>query len=72
MSVQIDSWDDATTVFAFGPGSFMVVAGVIVGLSLLVWFFVTMIRHENHAYAQMLAHEPVEAGPAVEGEPPAY
>ncbi len=68
----IDSWDGATYVFTGGPGSFATILVVLLGLALLVGFVVIMIRHENHAYAQMIAHRPVEAGPAVEGEPPAY
>lgn len=70
MITQIDSWDDATAVFPFGPDSFITVLGVIVAVGLVVWFFVKMIVHENRAYAAIIAHEPVERGPVVEGEPP--
>jgi hypothetical protein len=68
----IDSWDDATWVYVWGPESFLTVLSVIVAAALFVFFLVKMIRHENHAYAQMIAHEPVEPGPAAEGEPPVY
>ena len=69
----IDVYDETTTfVFTGGPDSVLSVLFVLVGVALLVSFFVTMIRHENHAYAQMGDHQPVEAGPAVEGEPPVY
>lgn len=70
MITQIDSWDDATAVFPFGPDSLITVLGVIVAVGLVVWFFVKMIVHENKAYASMINHEPVEPGPVVEGEPP--
>lgn len=68
----IDSWDDVTYVFTGGPDSFLTVMFVLVGVALLVGFFVTVARHENHAYAQIIEHEPVEPGPAVEGEPKVY
>jgi hypothetical protein len=48
------------------------VLSVIVAVALFVFLIVKMIRHENHAYAQMIAHEPVERGPAAEGEPTVY
>ncbi len=68
----IDSWDGATAVFTGGPNSLLTVLFVLASMAVLVAFLVTMIQHENHAYAQMIHHEPVEAGPAVEGEPPVY
>lgn len=68
----IDSWDDATYVFTGGPDGFWAVLFVLVGVGLFVGFLVKMIQHENHAYAQMIEHVPVEPGPAVEGEPPVY
>lgn len=72
MITQIDSWDDATWVFPFGPESLLTILAVIIAVGLVVWFFVKMIVHENHAYAAIIADEPVEPGPAVEGEPTAY
>ncbi|CAN5606818.1 hypothetical protein BH11ACT8_BH11ACT8_06880 [soil metagenome] len=68
----IDSWDDATYVFTGGPGGFWTVLFVLVAVALFVGFLVKMIQHENHAYAQMIDHQPIEAGPAVEGEPTVY
>lgn len=65
----IDSWDDATYVFTGGPDSFTTVVLVLLGLAIVIGFFVTMVLHEKHAYQQMLEGEPVEKGPAVEGEP---
>ncbi len=66
-------YDESTTwVFTFGPETFLTVAFVILGLAFLVFFLVRMVRHENHAYAAMIAHTEVESGPAVEGEPPVY
>lgn len=72
MSTHIDSWDDATWVFTFGPDSFMTVLGVMVAVGLVVWFFVKMIVHENQAYDAIIADEPIEPGPVVEGEPTTY
>jgi hypothetical protein len=69
---HIDSWEDASWVYVWGPETFMTVLSVIVAAGLFVFFLVKMIRHENHAYAQMIAHEPVEPGPAAEGEPTVY
>ncbi|CAN5424838.1 hypothetical protein BH09ACT12_BH09ACT12_11680 [soil metagenome] len=69
----IDVYDDSTTyVFTGGPDSFWTVLFVLVAVGLFVAFMVSMVRHENHAYAQMIGHQPVEPGPAVEGEPPVY
>ncbi|WP_066906665.1 hypothetical protein [Millisia brevis] len=69
---HIDTYDGATWVYTFGPGSFMTVLFVILAIASVIGFLAMMTRHENHAYAAMLAHEPVEPGPAVEGEPQAY
>lgn len=69
--MHIDSYDGATWVFAFGPGV-VTVSFVVLAVALFVAFLLVIIRHENHAYAQILAHEPVEPGPAVESEPPVY
>lgn len=70
--MHIDTYDDATWVFTFGPGSFLTVTFVLLAVAMFVGFLVVMIRHENHAYAEIVAHQPVEPGPAVEGEPPVY
>jgi hypothetical protein len=67
--VHIDTYDDATWVYTFGPGSFVTVAFVLLAVAMFVAFMVVMIRH---AYAEIIAHEPVEPGPAVEGEPTVY
>jgi hypothetical protein len=68
----IDSYDGATVVFTFGGFSIGVWLVFILAVLLFVGFFVTMIRHENRAYQAIIDHEPVEAGPAAEGEPPVY
>jgi hypothetical protein len=69
----IDVYDENTTfVFTGGPDSFWTVLFVLVAAGLFAAFLVKMIQHENHAYAQMINHEPVETGPAVEGEPPVF
>ncbi|WP_300385728.1 hypothetical protein [uncultured Nocardioides sp.] len=68
----IDSWDEATYVFTGGPDSFLTVLSVVVAVVMFVGFIAVMVRHEKHAYAQMIHHEPVEKGPAVEGEPQVY
>ena len=68
----IDSWDEATYVFTGGPDSFLTVLSVVVAVVMFVGFIAVMVRHEKHAYAQMTPHEPVEKGPAVEGEPQVY
>lgn len=72
MNTAIDSWDGATAVFTFGPDSLGAVLSVIIAVGLLVWFFAKMITHENRVYAQIIAKEPVEPGPAAEGEPTPY
>jgi hypothetical protein len=69
---HIDTWDDATWVFVFGPETFMTVLSVLVAVGLVVWFFAKMIVHENHAYAQIIRNEPVEPGPVAEGEPSTF
>lgn len=68
----IDSWEGATSVFTGADSTALQVAFVVIALALLVGFMARMIRHENHAYRQMIDHEPVESGPAVEGEPTVY
>lgn len=70
--MHIDTYDDATWVYTFGPESFATVTIILLAVALFVAFMVVMIRHENHAYAEIIAHEPVEPGPAVEGEPTVY
>jgi hypothetical protein len=70
--VHIDTYDDATWVYTFGPDSFLTVAFVLLAVAMFVAFMVVMIRHENHAYAEIIAHQSVEPGPAVEGEPTVY
>ncbi len=72
MNDAFGDWDGATWVFTFGPESVGAVLAVLVAVGLVVWFFAKMIIHENHAYAQIIAHEPVEPGPAAEGEPSVY
>lgn len=67
----IDSWDGVDVVFT-GAGTAWTGIFVAVGLIMFVAFLVRMVLHENHAYAQMINHEPVEKGPAAEGEPPVY
>ncbi|TIC87766.1 hypothetical protein E8D34_08840 [Nocardioides sp. GY 10113] len=67
----IDNWDDVTAVFT-GAGTAWPGIFVAVAVLMFVGFLVRMIQHENHAYAQMINHEPVEAGPAAEGEPTVY
>lgn len=69
---HIDTYDGATWVYTFGPASFLTILFVILAIAACVGFIAMMIRHENHAYAAMVAHTPVEPGPAVEGEPQAY
>ncbi|MCL8024624.1 hypothetical protein [Nocardioides bruguierae] len=67
----IDSWGGTAAVFT-GAGTAWPVIFTIVAVALFVGFLVVMINHEKHAYISMLKHEPVEKGPAVEGEPRAY
>ncbi|CAN5248267.1 MAG: hypothetical protein ACSLEW_03885 [Nocardioides sp.] len=66
----IDNWDEFGPVFTNGPETFWTVFFVILAVAMFIGFFVRMILHEKHAYAQMAKHQPVEKGPAVEGEPP--
>lgn len=68
----IESWDGATAVFTGAGSTALQVLFVVLAVAVLVGFLVRMVLHENHAYAQMIAHQPVEAGPAVEGEPTVY
>lgn len=68
----IDNWDTPGAVFTGADTTAIPVIFVIIALAMLIGFFVRMITHENHAYAQMINHEPVEAGPAAEGEPTVY
>jgi hypothetical protein len=69
----IDSWDGAAgAVFTGSDTTFWPVLFTVLAALVFVGFLVKVVRHENHAYAQMIAHEPVEAGPATEGEPPVY
>lgn len=68
----IDSWDGATAVFTGADSTALQVLFVLLAVAVFIGFLAKMVIHENHAYAQMIAHEPVEAGPAVEGEPPVY
>lgn len=68
----IDSWDGATTVFTGADSTALQVLFVVLGVAVFIGFLAKMIVHEKHAYTQMLAHRPVESGPAVEGEPPVY
>ncbi|MFC5729727.1 MULTISPECIES: hypothetical protein [Nocardioides] len=68
----IDSWDGATAVFTGAGSTALQVLFVLIAFAMLVGFLAKMVLHERHAYAQMIAHEPVEAGPAVEGEPSVY
>ncbi|MEQ6899648.1 hypothetical protein [Nocardioides sp. YIM 152588] len=70
----IDSWDEVDGLFAVftGAGTAWPVIFTIVAVLLFIGFLVRMIQHENHAYAQMINHEPVESGPAAEGEPPVF
>ncbi len=68
----IDSWDGATAVFTGAGSTALQVLFVLIAFAMLVGFLAKMVLHERQAYAQMIAHEPVEAGPAVEGEPSVY
>lgn len=70
MISPIDTYDDASVVFTFGAYSVGVWVSFILAVLLFVGFIARMIQHENHAYAAIIAHEPVEAGPPVEAEPP--
>lgn len=72
MFSPIDSYDDADVVFTFGGFSVGVWLVFLLAVALFVGFFVRMIQHENNAYRAIAEHQPVEPGPAAEGEPLAY
>lgn len=72
MFSPIDSYDDASVVFTFGGYSVGVWLFLILSVLLFVGFFVRMIQHENKAYQAIIEHQPVEPGPAAEGEPTPY
>lgn len=72
MFSPIDSYDDAGVVFTFGGFSLGVWLVFILALIAFIGFFVRMVQHENRAYQAIIDHEPIEKGPAVEGEPPVY
>ena len=72
MFSPIDSYDDATVVFTFGGFSVGVWLSFILAVLLFVGFFARMIQHENQAYRAIAEHEPIEPGPAAEGEPTPY
>jgi hypothetical protein len=67
-----DSYEDAGVVFTFGGNSVGVWLCFVLAVVLFVGFFVRMIQHENKAYKAIIEHQPVEPGPAAEGEPTAY
>jgi hypothetical protein len=68
----IDSYEDAGVVFTFGGNSVGVWLVFILAVLLFIGFFARMIQHENHAYRAIIEHQPIEKGPAAEGEPPVY
>jgi hypothetical protein len=68
----IDDWSEFGVVFTNGAGSFWTVFFVVVAAVAFVGFIVRVVLHENHAYRSMMNHEPIEPGPAAEGEPPVY
>ena len=72
MFSPINTYDDAGVVFTFGGFSVGVWLAYIVAVLLFIGFFVRMIQHENNAYRAIAEHEPIEPGPAAEGEPTAY
>lgn len=72
MFSPIDSYDEPGVVFTFGGYSAGVWIFTILAIVLFIAFFVRMVQHENHAYRQIIEHQPVERGPAAEGEPTAY
>jgi hypothetical protein len=67
-----DSYDDAEVVFTFGGYSVGVWIVFVLAVLLFFAFFARMIQHENKAYRAIINHEPIEKGPAAEGEPPVY
>ncbi|WP_332667253.1 hypothetical protein [Aeromicrobium sp.] len=68
----ISDWDTPGAVFTGADSTAVLVLFVVLGILIVIGFLVKMVQHENHAYAQMINHEPVERGPAAEGEPPVY
>jgi hypothetical protein len=72
MFSPIDSYDELGPVFTFGGNSVGVWISVILAVVLFIGFFARMIQHENHAYKAIIENQPIEAGPAAEGEPPVY
>ncbi|WP_332641972.1 hypothetical protein [Aeromicrobium sp.] len=68
----ISDWDTPGAVFTGADSTALLVVFVVLGMLALIGFMARMLQHENHAYAQMINHEPVERGPAAEGEPPVY
>lgn len=65
----IETYDGASVVFTFGGYSVGVWIFYVLAVLLFVGFLVRVVAHENHAYAAIVAHAPVEAGPPVEAEP---
>ena len=72
MFSPIDSYDELGVVFTFGGYSAGVWIVFLLSVALFIGFFVKMIKHENSAYKAIIEHQPVEPGPAAEGEPTAY
>lgn len=72
MFSPIDSYDVPGVVFTFGGNTIGVWLVFILAVAAFIGFFVRMIQHENAAYKAIIDHEPVEPGPAAEGEPPVY
>ncbi|MGU3499767.1 hypothetical protein [Mycobacterium sp. C31M] len=72
MFAPFDSYDDAGVVYTFGGDSLGTWVFFLLAVAMFIGFFVRMVTHENHAYKQIIEHEPVEPGPAAEGEPTAY
>lgn len=72
MFSPIDSYDELGVVFTFGGNSIGAWLSFIIAVALFIGFFVRMVQHENRAYQAIIDHEPVESGPAAEGEPPVY
>lgn len=69
----VDNWDGPLgAVFTGADSTWLLVLFSLVAFALFIVFMVRMVLHENHAYAAIVAHEPVEPGPVVEGEPPVY
>jgi hypothetical protein len=68
----ITDWDTPGAVFTGAGSTLLPVIFVILGVLMVVGFLVRVMLHEKHAYAQMIAHVPVERGPAAEGEPTVY